>query len=91
MTTTWKADLTKLIQKEAKNLGMYPDSEVLNLVFKCVDTDSYYRITHELGKSYTELCMLYFLEVEDYETAAIIRDEVIKYNKQNGTNIILNV
>lgn len=91
MKDSWKTTITKLLQTRKDNLSIFPDSEVLNLVFKCVDVDNYYQLTHELGKSYTETCLKFFQDIEDYETCAIIIEEIQRYNKQNGTEITLNV
>lgn len=54
-----------------------------------VDKDNYLQILYTYGFEVIKELLLYFLDIEDYETCVIIRDTIEKNNKATGVKHIL--
>lgn len=87
----WKKDLADITRTNSKKFNTYPDLEVLNNIYRYVETNNYTQMLFNYGKEYVLLCLKYFQEVEDYERCAIIVRQVKNFNQVQGTKIELIV
>lgn len=61
----------------------------VNKIIHYVNADNYLQILYTYKIDTIQILMAYFLEVEDYDTCAIIRDMIKNYNKSTGKNLKL--
>jgi hypothetical protein len=70
--------------------GQHPTEKIVSSLANMVEKNDYKQVLFELGKSYLEICLVFFESHEKYEVCNLIIKQVEEYNKDNGTQIKLD-
>jgi hypothetical protein len=81
---------TKSKAEELGERGTYPTEKIISSLANMVEKNAYKQVLFELGKSYLEICLVFFESHEKYEVCNLIIKQVEEYNKDNGTQIKLD-